>query len=161
MTTFAPEAETGVLDRTFAIDWYQSWIQAWNSHDFDGVQDIVTEDFVLDSPTTQHTRWHVQGQAATADYLRYVLGAYPDLQWEVTASPLYDDTLRKAAFSWRGTGHFTGRLDPPGLDGSGQAFDFSGLEVFSFRGHRACHLRASYDLIGLMKQIGLYHSASE
>jgi len=72
---------------------------------------------------------------------------------------MYDDTLRKAAFSWRGTGHFSGRLDPPGLDGTGRAFDFSGLEVFSFRGNRACHLGASYDLIGLMKQIGLYRSA--
>ena len=159
MTTTQINADAGTLDRDFAVAWYRSWVEAWNDHDFDGVQDIITGDFVLDSPTTRHTNWHVQGRAATADYLRYVLTAYPDLKWEVIAPPMFDDAVQKAAFSWRGTGHFTGRLTPPGLDGTGKAFDFSGLEVFSFRGTQACHLWASYDLIGLMKQIGLYASA--
>jgi len=158
MTT--PTAENGALDRNFAGQWYQSWLAAWNTHDFGGVKDIITEDFVLDSPTTRHTGWHVQGRDAAADYLRYVLSAYPDLEWKVIAEPMFDDTLRKAAFSWRGTGHFSGRLDPPGIEGTGRAFDFSGLEVFSFRGDRACRLWASYDLIGLMKQIGLYRSVA-
>ena len=53
-----------------------------------------------------------------------------------------------------------GRIDPPGIDGTGRAFDFSGHEVFDFRGDRACRLYATYDLLGLMKQIGLYRSAS-
>ncbi|HEY5853523.1 MAG TPA: nuclear transport factor 2 family protein [Aldersonia sp.] len=122
----------------------------------DRVKDIVTEDFVLDSPTTRHTNWFVQGQQATSDYLAYVLTAYPDLEWEVIAPPMFRDDVRQAAFSWRGTGHFTGVLTPPGIQGTGEEFDFSGLEVFSFRGDRACYLNASYDLIGLTKQIGVY-----
>ena len=149
-----------MLDRQFAVDWYRSWVEAWNNHDFQGVKDIVTEDFLLDSPTTRHTNWHVQGRDATSDYLRYVLGGYPDLNWEVIAPPMFDDTVRKAAFSWRGTGHFTGELKPPGLAGTGNYFDFSGLEVFSFRGNQACHLWATYDLVGLTKQLGIYTSAS-
>lgn len=154
-----PGPDTGPLDRDFAVAWYDKWVAAWNDHDYEGVKDLVTDDFVLDSPTTRHTGWFVQGREATSDYLRYVLGAYPDLIWDVTASPMFDDNLRKAAFSWRGTGHFTGVLQPPGIPGTGKAFDFSGLEVFSFRGHRACHLFASYDLIGLLKQLGIYSSA--
>ena len=156
MTLTAPLAETGTLDRDFAVSWYEKWITAWNTHDFDGVQDIITEDFVLDSPTTRHTDWDVQGQEATSDYLRYVLTAYPDLIWEVTAPPMFRDDARVAAFSWRGTGHFSGVLTPPGLQGTGNAFEFTGLEVFSFRGDRACHLDAVYDLIGLTKQTGVY-----
>jgi hypothetical protein len=151
-----PTAEPGSLDREFAVAWYDSWIAAWNTHDYEGVKDLVTEDFVLDSPTTRHTHWNVAGRQATSDYLRYVLGAYPDLIWEVVAPPMFRDDLRTAAFSWRGTGHFSGRLDPPGLAGTGNAFEFSGLEVFSFRGDQACHLNAAYDLVGLLKQIGLY-----
>jgi SnoaL-like domain len=154
-----PVAETGRLDREFAVAWYQSWIDAWNSHEPDRVQEIVTDDFILDSPTTRHTGWFVQGPQAASDYVRYVLGAYPDLIWEVTAPPMFRDDIRRAAFSWRGTGHFTGTLTPPGIRGTGRAFDFSGIEVFDFRGDRACYLAAHYDLVGLTKQIGIYNGA--
>ncbi|NMO01461.1 ester cyclase [Gordonia sp. TBRC 11910] len=154
--TNSPSVDVGVLDREFAVAWYRKWIDAWNTHDFEGVKNIVTEDFVLDSPTTRHTNWEVRGQQAMSDYLRYVLRAYPDLIWEVTAPPMFSDETRTAAFSWRGTGHFTGVLDPPGVPGTGKPFAFAGLEVFSFRGDRACHLNAVYDLIGLTKQTGIY-----
>ena len=33
--------------------------------------------------------------------------------------------------------------------------------MFDFRDGRACYLNASYDLLGLMKQIGLYRSATK
>ncbi|MCW2749257.1 MAG: hypothetical protein JWR83_367 [Aeromicrobium sp.] len=161
MTITMPTVDAGTLDRQFAVDWYGKWVTAWNTHDFDGVKDIVTDDFVLDSPTTRHTNWVVQGRQATSDYLRYVLTAYPDLIWEVTAPPMFSDDSRIAAFSWRGSGHFSGELSPPGIQGTGNAFEFSGLEVFSFRGDKACHLNATYDLIGLTKQTGVYRRAME
>jgi hypothetical protein len=160
MTVSNTAADTGALDREFAVRWYQSWIDAWNSHDPDRVRDIVTDDFVLDSPTTRHTDWFVQGPQGASDYVRYVIDAYPDLSWEVTAPPLFSDEIARAAFSWRGTGHFSGALTPPGIPGTGKPFAFTGLEVFDFRGDRACYLYACYDLIGLMKQIGLYRGAS-
>jgi predicted ester cyclase len=153
-------ADTGTLDREFAVRWYQSWIDAWNSHDPGRVREIVTDDFVLDSPTTRHTDWFVKGPQGASDYVRYVLDAYPDLVWEVTAPPLFCDGIARAAFSWRGTGHFSGTLAPPGIPGTGKPFVFTGLEVFDFHGDRACYLYACYDLIGLMKQIGVYRSAS-
>ncbi|MDT5132788.1 MAG: hypothetical protein QOJ20_1737 [Mycobacterium sp.] len=156
----APTADPGSLDRTFALEWYQSWIDAWNSHDPGRVKELITDDFILDSPTTRHTGWFVQGPQAASDYVRYVIDAYPDLIWEITAPPMYCDNVRRAAFSWRGTGHFSGVLSPPGLKGTGRSFDFSGLETFDFRGDRACHLNASYDLVGLTKQIGVYTPAS-
>lgn len=148
------------LDHAFAVRWYQSWIDAWNSHEPDRVRAIVTDDFVLDSPTTRHTGWTVVGQQAASDYVRYVIGAYPDLIWEVTAPPMFSDAIQRAAFSWRGTGHFSGTLNPPGVPGTGKPFDFAGLEVFDFRGDRACRLTAHYDLLGLMKQIGVYRGAT-
>src|SRR5271156_4931962 len=94
-------ADLATLDREFAVRWYQSWIDAWNSHDPDRVREIVTDDFV-----------------------RYMLGAYPDLVWEVTAPPLFCDGIARAAFGWRGTGHFSGTLTPPGIPGTGKPFAF-------------------------------------
>ena len=155
------EPDRGPLDRAFAEKWYaEGWIDCWNSNRPERVRDILTEDFVLDSPTTLHTRWRVQGHQATMDYIRYVLTAYPDLKWDVTDAPMFSDRMARAAYSWRGTGHFSGRIDPPGIEGTGQAFEFAGHEVFDFRGDRACRLYATYDLLGLMKQIGLYRSLS-
>jgi len=43
----------------------------------------------------------VRGQQAAADYVRYVLAAYPDLRWEVTAPPMFSD-----------------EVDPPGIEGT-------------------------------------------
>ena len=149
------------LDPAFAVKWYaEGWIDCWNSNRPERVRDILTEDFVLDSPTTRHTGWQVRGHQATMDYIRYVLTAYPDLKWEVTEPPMFAERMARAAFTWRGTGHFSGRIDPPGIEGTGRAFEFAGHEVFDFRGDRACRLYATYDLLGLMKQIGLYRSAS-
>ena len=155
-----PAADPLTVDPDFAVRWYNGWIEAWNERKPALIPRLVTEDFLLDSPTTRHTGWHVQGHAATADYLQYVIGAYPDLMWEVTAPPMFRGDLARVAFSWRGTGHFSGVLDPPGVPGTGRPFDFSGLEVFDFRDGRACYLNASYDLLGLMKQIGLYQGAT-
>lgn len=155
-----PDADACAVDPDFAVRWYQSWIDAWNSHDPNQVRDIVTEDFILDSPTTRHTGWHVEGPQGACDYVRYVLTAYPDLIWEVTAPPLFTRDVARAAFNWRGTGTFSGRLDPPGVPGTGKPFEFAGLEVFDFRGDRACYLNASYDLLGLMRQIGVYRGAT-
>jgi hypothetical protein len=154
------EADKTPLEREFAVRWYDGWLEAWNADKPEMVYDLLTEDFVLDSPTTRHTSWTVRGQDAAADYIRYVLAAYPDLEWTVAAAPMFTDDLARAAFSWTGTGHFSGKMDPPGVQGNGQAFEFSGLEVFDFRGDRACYLYASYDLLGLMKQIGLYRGAT-
>jgi hypothetical protein len=157
----SPAADMTSVDPAFAARWYDGWINAWNERKPEMIPGLVTEDFLLDSPTTRHTGWHVQGQAAAADYLRYVVAAYPDLRWEVTAPPMFRSGLARVAFSWRGTGHFSGVLDPPGVPGTGLPFDFSGLEVFDFRAGRACYLNAAYDLLGLMKQIGLYQGTAK
>lgn len=153
-----PVADTGPVGVDFAVRWYRSWIDGWNSHDPEQVRDIVTEDFWLDSPTTRHTGWDVRGQQGAVDYVRYVLGAYPDLVWEVTAPPMFATEDARVSFSWRGTGHFSGTLTPPGIPGTGRPFAFAGLETFDFRDGRACYLDATYDLLGLMKQIGVYRS---
>ncbi len=90
-----PAADPKPVDPDFAVHWYQGWIEAWNERQPDLIPTLVTEDFLLDSPTTRHTGWPVQGHAATVDYLSYVIGAYPDLMWEVTAPPMFRGDLAR------------------------------------------------------------------
>jgi hypothetical protein len=158
---YSASTEPGVLDTAWADDWYQKWISAWNDKKFspDDLSQILTDDFVLDSPTTRHTGSTCKGVEATSAYIDYVTTAYHDLTWVQTAPTMFDRDAKRAAFTWVGTGHFSGVMHPPGIQGNGNAFEFTGLEVFSFRDGKACQLYAVYDLIGLMKQLGLYSPA--
>jgi steroid delta-isomerase-like uncharacterized protein len=142
-------------ERLAAVEWYDRWLAAWTGRDPDLIMPLVADDFVLESPTTRHTGWRVVGKEQTRDYLAYVKRAYPDVAWERTLPPMFAEDEPRVAFWWRGWGTFTGVLDPPGIQGTGQAFSFEGIEVFDFRDGLATRLRAAYDLHGLMKQIGV------
>ena len=147
---------TGPVDPALARSFYDGWLDAWNGPDPERVKRIITEDFVLESPTTRHTGWSVQGHDASRDYIAYVKRAYPDLLFEQTFEPMFSATEPRVAYYWRGWGTFTGTFDPPGITGDGRPFEFEGVEVFDFRDGRACQLRAAYDLLGLMRQLGIY-----
>jgi hypothetical protein len=155
-TSASPPADAGALDPDFAVSWYQRWLDAWNSHEPDRLKELVTDDFVLQTPTTRMTGTTARGPHGASDYMRFVVTAYPDLIWTMIAPPMFRLDVRQAAFSWRGTGHFSGVLQPAGILGTGNAFIFEGLEIFAFRGGQVCSLNAVYDLAGLNKQTGIY-----
>ena len=143
------------VDPLVAQAFYDSWLDAWNQDDIDGVLAIVTDDFVLSSPTTRLTGMLVESAKAIRDYIGYIRGAYPDLIFAQTGAPMYDLENPVVGFPWTGTGTFSGRMDPPGIEGTGKPFDFCGVEVFTFRGNRACRLDASYDLLRMLRQSGM------
>lgn len=143
------------VEPVLAHSFYDRWLDAWNQDDVDRVLGIVTDDFVLSSPTTRLTGMRVTSASAIRDYIAYIRGAYPDLIFEQTGSAMFAPDTPTVAFPWRGTGTFSGTLTPPGIAGTARSFDFTGVEVFTFRGERACHLRASYDLLRMMRQIGV------
>jgi predicted ester cyclase len=146
---------TAPVDPVAAQAFYDRWLDAWNQDDIDRVLRIVTDDFVLSSPTTRLTGMRVESAAGIRDYIGYVRRAYPDLIFEQSGPPMFDLTQPVVGFSWIGYGTFSGRMDPPGIEGTGQHFDFCGTEVFTFRDDRACHLQASYDLLRMLRQNGL------
>ncbi|MCV7428629.1 ester cyclase [Mycobacterium montefiorense] len=143
------------VDPLVAQRFYDRWLDAWNQDDIDRVRAIVTEDFVLSSPTTRLTGMRVDSATAIRDYIGYIRRAYPDLIFEQVGFGMFDLEHPVVAFPWSGTGTFTGRMDPPGIPGTGRSFDFSGIEVFTFRGDRVSHLYASYDLLRMLRQSGV------
>jgi predicted ester cyclase len=148
-------SEVTLIDPQFAQDFYDRWLDAWNQDDHERVRAIVTEDFVLSSPTTRLIGMAVESDTAIRDYIAYVRGAYPDLIFTQAGAPLFSHDEPVVGYRWDGTGTFSGELAPPGIPGTGRAFDFTGTEVFTFRGDRACHLFAAYDLLRMMRQIGV------
>jgi hypothetical protein len=143
------------VDPSAAQAFYDRWLHAWNQDNLDLVLAIVTDDFVLSSPTTRLTGMRVEGASAIRDYVGYIRSAYPDLIFTQTGAPMYDLQNPIVGFPWTGTGTFSGRMDPPGIAGTDKSFEFSGVEVFTFRDDRACHLDASYDLLRMLRQSGI------
>jgi hypothetical protein len=150
MTNVQP---TGAVDPGLALSWYEGWLDAWNSHEPERVRPLVTDDFQLTTPTSAVMGWEVSGVDALVTYVAFVVTAYPDLIWSRTGPPMFALSEPRVSFSWRGTGTFSGRMDPPGIDGTGRPFAFTGVEVFDFRSKRACALDVAYDLQGLMRQV--------
>lgn len=146
------EQSAGV-DREFTTRWYEGWLDAWNSHDPGRVRPLITDDFALTTPTSTVMDWTVRGIEDTCRSVAFVVRAYPDLVWQQVGPALFADTQPSVAFRWRGAGTFSGRMDPPGIEGTGRPFVFTGVEVFDFRADRACALDVSYDLQGLMRQV--------
>ncbi|MDT5280541.1 MAG: hypothetical protein QOJ20_1736 [Mycobacterium sp.] len=84
-----PGAEAGSPDPKFALAWYPRWLEAWNSHEPDRLKELVTDDFVLQTPTTRMTGMVARGPQGVSDYMRFVVTAYPDLIWEMIAPPMF------------------------------------------------------------------------
>jgi hypothetical protein len=100
---------TTPVDPSVAQAFYDRWLDAWNQDDIDRVLAIVTDDFVLSSPTTRLTGMRVESAEAIRDYIGYIRGAYPDLIFEQTGAPMYDLQHPVVGFPWVGTGTFSGR----------------------------------------------------
>jgi len=143
------------VDPSAAQAFYERWLDSWNQDEIDRVLAIVTDDFVLSSPTTRLTGMKVESAEAIRDYIGYIRTAYPDLSFEQVGGPMFDLSRPVVGFNWVGRGTFSGRMAPPGITGTGRRFDFGGVEVFTFRGDRACHLQASYDLLRMLRQSGM------
>ena len=141
------------LDRGAALRWYAGWLDAWNSHDAARLRPLVTDDFKLVTPTTVAAGQTLTTAAQGEAYMRFVVRAYPDLIWTQAGPPMFADDEPTAAIPWHGSGTFSGVMDPPGIEGTGRAFGFNGVEVFTFRGAVACGVTVYYDLQNLMRQV--------
>jgi hypothetical protein len=60
-----------------------------------------------------------------------------------------------AAFHWRGTGTFTGRMDPPGFAPTGRRWEIDGADFHEYRDGRISRLRVVFDLMSVSRQLGV------
>jgi hypothetical protein len=145
--------EGSELDHERALAWYTKWIGVWNSHEPSRVRGLITDDFRLVTPTTVATGAVLNTATQAEAYMRFVINAYPDLVWTQAGPATFADHDPVMIVPWHGEGTFGGVIDPPGIQGTGKAFAFDGVEVFRFRGDIADGVTAHYDLQGLMRQV--------
>jgi steroid delta-isomerase-like uncharacterized protein len=130
----------------------ERWEAAWNSHHADRLLELMTADVIYDDsgwPTTMY------GHGAVRAYLDFIWRAIPDLTFTVAEGPFADADGSRAAFYWKGSGTFTGPLDPPGYAPTGARIAFDGFDLHEYRGGRVCRLRIVFDMMDVGRQIGL------
>ncbi|MBV9606163.1 MAG: nuclear transport factor 2 family protein [Solirubrobacterales bacterium] len=130
----------------------QEWLDAWNSHDEDRVLSFLTDDVDArdDSwPKAMH------GHAEVREFLKALWRAVPDMTFELISGPYVIPGEPRASFHWRGSGTFTGVMDPPGFAPTGRHWEIDGADFHEYRDGRIATLRVVFDLMSVSRQLGV------
>jgi steroid delta-isomerase-like uncharacterized protein len=139
-----------MLDERFAREFAERYVAAWNSHDAEQIDPLVTPDVVwLDPGLTEPAR----GVHEVKDFMRRAWVAFPDLR--LSSGPLWVEPHGDSmTWAWRMEGTHRGTIDPPGFAATGKRIDLDGIDVWDFAGGRLERYRAYYDMATLARQIG-------
>ena len=143
-----------------SIEWTQelvaSWLAAWNSHDPDRVLNLLTDEVEArdDSwPKAMH------GHDDVREFVEALWRAVPDMTFELLDGPYVIPDEPRASFHWRGTGTFTGPMDPPGFAPTGRRWEIDGADFHEYRDGRISRLRVVFDLMSVSRQLGVMPAA--
>lgn len=140
------------IDMDFLAGFIQRWEAAWNSHQADRVLELMTEDIVYDDSAWPST---MRGHGEVREFLASVWRGMPDLAFEMVEGPFLHPGKPVATFYWRGTGTFTGSLEPPGFAPTGARLEIDGFDLQEYRDGRVCRLRIVTDMMEASRQLGL------
>jgi steroid delta-isomerase-like uncharacterized protein len=150
-------AETSVqptanVDMEFLAAFAERWEAAWNSHQPERVLELMTEDIVYDDSAWPRP---MRGHSDVREFLTSLWRAIPDLEFQLVEGPFLHPTEPVATTYWKGTGTFTGPLDPPGFAPTGARLEIDGFDLQEYRDGRLCRLRIVTDMMEASRQLGL------
>jgi predicted ester cyclase len=148
----AQTAEQTRISPEHAGDWFERFKAGWNSHDAEQLLALATEEVVWEDPFTPEGALH--GKEAVREWLRSTWTAMPDLEFEWVGEPFVSLDGTQLACAWRGVGHFTGPLDPPGFRPTGGRVEMSGVDIHEFEGDLVRHVVTLTDAMAVGRQIG-------
>ncbi len=143
-------------------DFMERWEDAWNSHDLDRLQDMVTTDIRWEDPAMHGQIVH--GREEFRAFTATFFDAFPDVRLEGDGATYLALEGMGLALPWRMTGTFTGELalwggpadsEPPLIAPTGCSFDLRGIDLYEFRDGLIGDWRIIYDLTDFSRQIGL------
>jgi steroid delta-isomerase-like uncharacterized protein len=140
----------------------ERWVPAWNAHDIDELETLVTEDITWEDPAMRGATVH--GRAEFRAFIERYFQAFPDVRVEAIGAPYLPLEGTALAVRSRMRGTFTGELipwgkgldsAPPTISPTGRRFDIRGVDFYEFRDGLVCDWIIVYDLLGFSIQIGL------
>jgi steroid delta-isomerase-like uncharacterized protein len=140
-----------MLDEQFAREFAERYVEAWNSHDAERIEPLVTRDVVWLDPALPEP---ARGVDEVKDFMRAAWTAFPDLRF--TPGPIWLDPHEDSlSWAWRMEGTHSGPLDPPGFAPTGRRIDVDGIDVWDFADGRIDRNRAYYDMALVARQLGV------
>jgi steroid delta-isomerase-like uncharacterized protein len=121
----------------------------WENGNVDAIDALFTEDSVLHDPTGD-----LRGREAFKTYNERYLAAFPDLQYDVQDLIAEDD---KVVFRARMRGTHEGEF--MGVEPTGERFDAEGIIIARLEDGLIAERWASYDALGMMRQLGILPDA--
>ncbi len=143
-------------------DFLGRWETAWNTHNLDELEALVTGDIVCRDPAMFGQI--VESRAEFRAFIETLFQAFPDAHFEGTGAFYLALEGNGIALPWRMTGTFTGELtvwsknpssESPATAPTGQAFDLEGVDLYEFRDGLLSNYSIVYDLLSFSAQIGL------
>ena len=138
------------------------WEGAWNSHNLDELEAMVTEDIAWEDPAMFGETVH--GRAQFTAFTKVLFDAIPDVRFEGIGAPYIPLEGDGVALRWRMTGTFTGDLAFWGerfatkrlaYAPTGRRIDIEGVDIYEFRDGLVSRWTIVYDLFGLSQQLGV------
>jgi steroid delta-isomerase-like uncharacterized protein len=142
---------TSTPGQAFLIDFSHRWLDAWNRRDGEALGELCTEDVRFYDPAIGE----IHGRAAVAGWVATCQRAFPDYVFEEPEPGLLSPDGSKAIVPWRMRGTNTGPLDPPGFAPTNRPMTMEGVDHWWFRDGLVARYRADYDLLGVMRQLGI------
>lgn len=140
------------IDLEFLGEFAERWEGAWNSHQPERVLELMTEEIVYDDSAWPQT---MRGHGDVRQFLESVWRGMPDLRFELIEGPFPHPTEPAAVSYWKGSGTFTGPLEPPGFAPTGARIEFDGFDLQEYRDGRVCRLRIVTDMLDVSRKLGL------
>lgn len=143
-------------------DFLERWERAWNTHDLDLLDTLLTEDIVCRDPAMFGQIVESRGEFRA--FIETFFRAFPDVQFKDTSSCYLSPEGDGIALAWRMKGTFTGELtawskdpskQPRPIAPTGKAFELEGVDLYRFRDGLLCDYSIVYDLLGFSAQVGL------
>lgn len=140
----------------------KAWARAWMldgylKRDAEVLASWVTDDVVHEDPINLGRP--VRGRAAFHQMLVETFIAFPNSSFSTNGPLMLSLDGAACVIPWRAFGHFTGPLAIPGTSQSlaptGRRFDFTGVDVYTFRGGKVATMRSLYDPLEVAEQLSL------
>jgi len=123
------------------------WGQYWSKGDQSVADEIFDPEFR--DMDTQWPQGATGGVAAMKEKHRFYFAVVPDWDIRVLRQLVVGDQI---VCYWRGTGSFQGEF--AGMAPNGNPFTLDGISIFTCRNGKIVEQIISYDLLGMLKQMG-------
>jgi steroid delta-isomerase-like uncharacterized protein len=128
-----------------------SWIQAWNAHDAEAAEPLVTDDYKRRDPSAPD----IDGPEGQRAFIEQVFNALPDVRIEELHRVAEGDLIAVHVIL---TGTHRGEIF--GVPATGATVRFQSQEMYRVRDGKIAEQFVLLDSLGLMQQLGVIPAAS-